>query len=151
MGSRWRGCSGGPPNLEPWEEMGGDGIRFVSPNGCALAAETGGDQGQDTGHLGQPSGGDGWPNSDGAEKPLRGHPDGGGASETCRQGQSVASRMRQQAQTDRGFSHHSRMCWETGGLGEDDEFVFRHVESTLVSSKGSRQRQRRTGAGERNL
>lgn len=52
-------------------------IRFVSPNGCALAAETGGDQGQDTGHLGQTSGGDGWPNSDGAEKPLRGHPDEG--------------------------------------------------------------------------
>lgn len=52
----------------------------------------------------------------------------------------VASRTREQAQTDSGFSHQSRMCRETGGLGEDDEFVFRHVESTLVSSKGSWQR-----------
>ena len=29
------------------------------------------------------------------------------------------------------------MCWERGGLGKDDELLFRHMESTLVSSKGS--------------
>lgn len=43
-------------NLQPWEEIEGDGIRFVFQNGHALAAETGGDQGQDAGHLGQTRG-----------------------------------------------------------------------------------------------
>lgn len=36
---------------------------------------------------------------------------------------------------DNGFSHQSWTRWRRPGLANDDEFVFRHMESTLVSSR----------------
>lgn len=96
MGSRWRGCSGSPPNLEPWEEMESDSClqtgvlwlqRLEGTRAKTLVTwarpvlEMGGRTRTE-------------PRSLQEATPVR-----GGARETCRQGQSVASRPREPRQT----------------------------------------------------